>query len=304
MTGLAEDSRRTLVLRLKPWALAARPKTLFAAVTPVILGGALAYDAGFLHGPSTISALAGAILIQIGTNYANDYFDFIKGADTSGRVGPARATASGDVTPDAMRRAMSAVFALALVPGAYIIYRGGWPFAVIGLAGIASGILYTGGPYPLGYVGLGDLFVFVFFGPVAVGGTYYLQGLTLDAVAIAAGCAPGLLSVAILTVNNLRDREQDAAAGKRTLAVRFGATFARVEYTACLIVSLLVIPVGLVMYTSAHYWALASLVALLMAWPLLRTVWTGDGAPLNLALADTGRVLFIFGILFSIGWNL
>lgn len=287
------------------WLMAARPKTLPAAAAPVVIGFALAFAEGMTHWPSVAAAMAGALLIQIGTNFANDYFDFKKGADTEHRIGPTRATQAGLIAPDTMRHAMLLAFALALIPGLYIIMRGGWPFLLIGVLSIASGILYTGGPYPLGYLGLGDFFVLIFFGPVAVGGTYYLQTLSIGVVPIVAGLAPGFLSVAILTVNNLRDIEGDRAAGKKTLAVRFGPHFAKAEYLASLLIAGVAIPLTLCLLTQAHPFALASILILIPAIPTIRTVFgSGDGAELNKALAKTGQILLLFSGIFSIGWVL
>lgn len=291
--------------RLHVWAGALRPKTLPAGAAPVAMGVALAYADGHLHVPSASCALAGALLIQVGTNLANDYFDFAKGTDTEERVGPTRVTQAGLIGPTAMKRAITLSFLLALIPGAFIVYRGGWPFVVIGLLSILSGILYTGGPYPLGYLGLGDLFVLVFFGPVAVGGTYYLQGLSIDGQVLVAGLAPGLFSTAILTVNNLRDVEGDRKAGKKTLAVRFGTGFAKAEYIVCLAVAALAIPVYLCLDAGGHYYSLAGILALVAALPTIRTVVTKtDGEALNKALANTGKCLLLFTLLFSVGWIL
>ena len=189
---------------LEKWILAARPKTLWAAVAPVVVGTAMAYDAQRQHWPSALIALLCSVLIQIGTNLANDYFDHQKGADTPQRQGPLRVTQAGIISPRAMRRGIILVFAAACLAGLVLVWRGGWPIALIGISCILSGVLYTGGPYPLGYIGLGDLFVLIFFGPVAVGGTYYVQALAMEPVILLAGLGPGLLTTAILTVNNLR----------------------------------------------------------------------------------------------------
>ncbi len=164
---------------MRVWWEAARPKTLWASAAPVVMGTAMALADGALHAPSALCALLGALLIQVGTNYANDYSDFVKGADTEARIGPVRATQSGLVSPRTMKRATALVFLLTLVPGAYLVYRGGWPLVAIGVVSILCGILYTAGPWPLGYIGVADLFVLVFFGPVAVGGTYYVQAQEL-----------------------------------------------------------------------------------------------------------------------------
>ncbi len=291
--------------RIKTWALAARPKTLWAAVGPVIIGTAMAYGRGQVDWLSLLCALVGAVLIQIGTNLANDYFDFVKGTDTHERIGPTRATQAGLISPQAMRRAYLVAFGLALVPGAYIIWRGGWPFLAIGVVSIICGILYTGGPFPLGYIGLGDVFVLIFFGPVAVGGTYYLHTLSIDSAAIIAGLAPGLISVAILAVNNMRDIEEDRRAGKRTLAVRFGRRFARFEYLACIVGAAFVIP--LYFYASAdnRLFALVPLIIVTAATPAIKTVFVStDGEALNGVLAKTGKLLLAFSIVFSLGWVL
>jgi len=288
---------------LQTWLLAARPKTLPAAISPVIIGTALAYaDDGF-HLLSAIAAALGALLIQIGTNFANDYFDFQKGTDTSERLGPTRVTQAGLVAPSTVKRAMIIVFALAILVGVYLVWRGGWPIVVIGLLSVLFGVLYTGGPYPLGYHGWGDIFVLIFFGPVAVGGTYYVQTLDINYLVLFVGLAPGLLSVAILVVNNLRDLESDRMAGKRTLAVRFGRTFSIGQYSVCVLVAGH-IPIMLAFSGRASWYVLISTVILFMAMPLFRRVRTGSGEALNDALAATGRLLFVFSLLFSIGWIL
>lgn len=286
------------------WVLAARPKTLWAALSPVLVGIAFAQDRGLFHFPSATGALLGALLIQIGTNYANDYFDFQKGADTGDRLGPLRATQAGLVTPPAMLRATIVTFGLVALVSLYLIARAGWPILIIGVLAIASGILYTAGPRPLGYIGLGDLFVLVFFGPVAVGGTYYVQALQIDPIVILAGIAPGLMCVAILTVNNLRDVEQDRLAGKRTMAVRWGRSFARGEYILSIVVAS-VLPAGLGLATGTHPYAALTLVVFLLAVPVIKqVVRTTDGPALNAVLAQTGRLTFLHSVVFSLGWLL
>jgi len=288
------------------WILASRPKTLPAAVAPVLIGSAIAYAGQIpFHALSFACALIGAILIQIGTNFANDYFDFVKGTDTAERIGPMRATQAGLIAPKTMRNAFIIAFALALIPGAYIIARGGWPFVLIGVVSIICGILYTGGPYPLGYLGLGDLFVLIFFGPVAVCGTYYLQALSLSWNVMIAGFAPGLLSVALLTVNNLRDIEQDRVGRKRTLAVRFGRGFARAEYVVSIAVACVVIPLYFALTLKDPWFVLVPLVSAVLAIAPLRVVLTSrDGPALNGALASTGKLLLAFSLLFSVSWLL
>lgn len=288
---------------LKKWVLAARPKTLWASVAPVVIGSAMAFESGGLHIMSALSALLGAVLIQIGTNFANDYFDFHKGADAEGRLGPTRAVQAGWVSPSAMKTAFMAVFALSLLPGAYLIWRAGLPLAIIGLLSILFGILYTAGPYPLGYVGLGEVFVIIFFGPVAVGGTYYAQTLTISMPVVVSGLAPGLFSVAILTVNNLRDVQSDYRAGKKTLAVRFGATFSKFEYLLSVVIACL-IPLILLFIEDKHLYSLMTPIVLLAAIPSIKKVFTSEGTVLNHVLESTGKMLLAYSMIFSIGWIL
>lgn len=284
------------------WLTATRPKTLWAAVAPVIIGVSLAYSDNLMHVPSALAALAGALLIQIGTNYANDYYDYKRGADTESRLGPVRATQSGLVTPGEMKRAFIIVFALAFVIGIYLIWRGGAPVLAIGIASILFGIAYTGGPYPLGYHGFGDIAVFVFFGPVAVGGTYYVQTLDINRLVILAGIAPGLLSLAILTVNNLRDLDADRQAGKKTTAVRFGRSYTKFQYLTAIVVACL-IPVALYLISGAHFYSTGTVLVLIIAIPSIRKIFRNDhGEALNKVLADTGKILILFSLVFSAGW--
>jgi len=289
--------------RIKIWVLAARPKTLWAAAAPVIIGTAMAFDSGGLHPLAAIAALFAAIMIQIGTNYANDYFDFKKGADQSDRLGPTRVTQAGMVSQTAMKTATIIVFALAVLAGLYLVWRGGTPILIIGLLSIVFGVFYTAGRYALGYIGLADLFVLIFFGPVAVGGTYYVQTLQISWAVIIAGLAPGLFSVAILTVNNLRDIETDKKAGKKTLPVRFGAVFAKYEYLTSVMVASLIPTIIYLAYGTGVY-AIATLMVLPVAVPTLKTVFTNDGKILNDVLAATGRLLLLYSLIFSVGWNL
>jgi 1,4-dihydroxy-2-naphthoate octaprenyltransferase len=264
----------------------------------------MALEAGALHWPSALAALLGAVLIQIGTNFANDYYDFLKGADTAERVGPTRATQAGLVRPEQMRRATMLVLGLAFLVGLYLVYRGGWPLLVIGLLSIAFAVLYTGGPFPLAYLGLGDLFVLIFFGPVAVGGTYYVQALALPPPPLIAGIAAGLFSTAILTVNNLRDEQSDRRAGKHTLAVRFGTGFARAEYALCLLGAILSVPAALALLQPGNARCLLACLTIVPAAFAISKVYRLAGAPLNPLLGTTGKLLLLFTVLFAIGWNL
>ncbi len=286
------------------WTAAARPKTLGAAVAPVLMGTAMAWEAGGFHAPAALCALLGALLIQIGTNFSNDYADFLKGADTGVRKGPLRVTQAGLVAPATMKRATVLVFALAFAVGGYLIWRGGWPILVIGVLSILSGVLYTVGRYSLAYLGLADLFVLVFFGPVAVGGTYYVQALEINAVVLLVGLAPGLLSMAILLVNNIRDVEEDRQAGKKTLVVRLGKPFGIGLYGFCVALAVL-IPLWLFLVTGQHAWAIAVMLVVLFALPILHDLLTEpDPMALNPLLGATGRLLLIYSVLFSVGWNL
>jgi len=285
---------------LRPWLLATRPRTLPAALAPVVMGVTFAVAEGGFHLAAALACAAGATLLQIGTNFANDYYDFVNGADTAERVGPKRATQSGWVTPAAMKRAFVLCFGLATLVGAYLVLRAGWPIVVIGLSGIAFGVLYTGGPKPLGYLGLGDALVLVFFGPVAVAGTVYAQTLSFHPIAAFAGLAPGLLSTAILAVNNLRDVDTDRACGKRTLAVRFGAGFARGEYVVCLVVAALV-PIALWARGDVGYGVLLPLAVVPLGVALTRAVLRSSGAALNPLLGQTGKLLVLYAVLFSAG---
>lgn len=212
------------------WIEAARPRTLPAAVAPVLTGCALAWRAEAFVPAAAASCLGFALLVQIGTNFANDYYDALKGADTVERVGPRRAVASGLIRPATMRAAMIAVFAAAFLAGLTLLPFGGWPLLVVGVLSIACGVAYTGGPYPLAYHGLGDVFVFVFFGLVAVGATNFVQTGTLSAASLVAGAGVGALAANILVANNYRDVETDAKAGKRTLLVRWGREYGRRQF--------------------------------------------------------------------------
>jgi len=285
------------------WLLAIRPKTLPAAAAPVFIGTAMAFgDTGAISIAVFLVTTAAALLLQIGANLSNDYFDYIKGADNQSRKGPLRVTQSGLVSKKAIRLAIAATFLLAAGCGIYLIFAGGVPILVIGILSILSGILYTAGPRPLGYLGLGDIFVLVFFGPVAVAGTYYLQTLQFSYLAVLSGLAPGFLSVAILTANNLRDRVSDEKSGKRTLVVRFGHRFGIAEYFFSMIISA-AIPVILFFITGSHVLSILSSAIIIPSVFLLRKVASRPGPEIMIGvLENTGRVLLAYSIIFSIGW--
>ena len=282
------------------WLLAARPKTLPAAVGPILVGAALALVDGVFQSGPALAALLCALLLQIGSNFANDYFDFFKGADTHDRMGPTRVTSAGLLTPNAMRWGMVVIFGAASLVGLYLIWEGGWPIFIAGVAALLAAVAYTGGPFPFGYYGLGDLFVFIFFGLVAVCGTYYIQAHTLPAAVIWAAVPPGLLITAILVVNNLRDLETDRRVNKRTLAVRLGRQGTQIEYLLLLLVAYLT-PVWLWLGVHKSPWLLLPWLSLPLALPLLRAVFTTQGKALNATLAGTARLSLLFSILFAVG---
>jgi len=288
--------------RLKRWFLAARPRTLGAALAPVWVGSALALAQGQAHPGVFVAALLGALLIQVGTNFANDYFDFVKGADTEARIGPTRATQAGWMSPQQVRNAFLLTFALVAFPGAYLAWIGGLPILILGILSVLSGILYTGGPFPLGYKGLGDLFVLLFFGFGATLGTFWLHTHTISGAAILASLSPGLLATAILVVNNLRDHKTDALAGKRTLAVRFGVPFVRAEYLFCLVIGTL-IPLLIYLFTPVkHPFSLLACGVLIGALKPIQAVLSLEADPrLNPVLGQTNRLLLIHSLLFSAG---
>jgi 1,4-dihydroxy-2-naphthoate octaprenyltransferase len=282
------------------WIEAARPRTLPAAVAPVLVGAALAWhDRVFSAGAAGL-CLGFALLVQIGTNFANDYYDFMRGADTASRVGPRRAVAAGLIAPATMQRAMIATFAAAFLTGLGLVAWGGPWLLAIGVASIACGIAYTGGPWPLAYHGLGDVFVFVFFGLVAVGGTYFVQAQQLTLDAVLAGVPVGLLAANILVVNNYRDADTDALAGKRTLVVQLGRGAARAQFAASLAGALLM-PLLLVA-RGYGYGCLLPLAIAPIAWRHLQRL-RPDAPPgeLILLLGATGRLLALYALLLGAG---
>lgn len=290
----------TDVSTTRAWVMAARPKTLAAAAVPVVVGTAVAWREGsFAIGPA-LAALLGAGLIQIGTNLANDYFDHQKGADTDERLGPTRVVQSGLLPPERVFGAMVASFGAAALVGVYLVAVGGWPIVAIGVASIASGIAYTGGPYPIGYHGLGDPFVFVFFGVVAVTGTHFVQAASWSAAALVASIPVGALSTAILVVNNYRDIETDRRAGKRTLAVVLGRGWTRVEYVGLLAVAYGT-PVAQWALGRADAWVLLTLGTLPPGYRLVRQLARRRGRKLNETLEGTARLLALFGLTYAAG---
>lgn len=282
------------------WLLAIRPKTLPAAVSSVVIGTALAaHDGGFSLGPA-LAAFAVALLLQIGSNLANDVYDAERGTDTEERLGPTRVTHTGLLSASQVKTGMKVVLGLALVIGLYLTWVRGPLVLVIGVAAIIAAVAYTGGPYPLGYHGLGELFVFVFFGLTAVVGTYWVQTGTTTPLVWLMAVPPGLIITAVLVVNNLRDIEQDRVAGKRTVAVRIGASATRAEYVTCMAGAYLVVSAAAVA-GALPFATLAIWLSVPVAWRATHLVLTREGRPLNVALASTGQTALAFSLLFALG---
>jgi 1,4-dihydroxy-2-naphthoate polyprenyltransferase len=285
---------------IKTWLLAARPKTLLLAVSPVGLGTALAYADHKMRWPAAFLALASAVGIQVGTNLFNDYADFMKGADSPERLGPLRVTAQGLLLPHQVLKAACGSFVFAMLCGLGLFYLAGWPVLAIGILSILCGFAYTGGPYPIAYVGLGEVFVLLFFGGVATCGTYYVHALQVSSASLLAGLALGLLATAVIVVNNLRDRFTDAQANKRTLAVRLGGTFARLEYTLVLFLAFCVSLFAVASGIGKISWLLSWL-CLPYAVSLTYAIWEKEGAALNYYLGATAKLQFMFSALWMVG---
>jgi 1,4-dihydroxy-2-naphthoate octaprenyltransferase len=285
---------------LQVWLLAARPKTLPAAVGPVLVGSALAFADGKFKVIPAAAALAIALLLQIGVNLANDYFDGIRGIDTRDRLGPIRVTQSGLISPGDVKIAMMLTFMLAVLIGFYLMIRGGWPVVLLGTASILAALGYSGGPFPLASHGLGDLFVFIFFGLVAVCGTYYVQTLQLTWTVLVMAALVGLLITAILVINNLRDIHTDQKTGKTTLAVMLGERGSKIEYTVLLALAYCALPL-LWIAGRVSLWALIPFLSLPWAIALIRTTWQSAVSPeLNVLLAKTAALSFTYSFLLAL----
>jgi 1,4-dihydroxy-2-naphthoate octaprenyltransferase len=283
--------------------MAARPRTLPAAAAPVLVGTAYAETLGTFRPLTFIATLLGALLIQIGTNLSNDYSDARRGADTEDRLGPVRVTAGGLVPPKQVLTATYVAFGLAVLVGVYLIVTAGWQILLIGVLSILAGVLYTGGPRPYGYEGLGEVFVFLFFGLVAVTGTFFAQVETFTWESFVLAIPVGLLATAILMVNNTRDLETDRRAGKKTLAVRLGREKARLGYALLIYVAFATAPLAWLL-GGDHLtpWLLLPWLALPLAAPVVRVVRNRvDGPSLNGALAKTGMLQLVFCVLLSVG---
>ena len=279
--------------------LAIRPRTLPAAAAGIVMGAALAWRDGFFRLDASLVCLFTALLLQIGSNLANDVFDFERGTDTAERLGPTRVTQAGMLTPRQVKAGMAVVFGLSAVLGLYLAWLGGWVIIVMGIAAILSAIAYTGGPFPLGYHGLGDIFVFIFFGLASVAGTYYIQAGAVTPAVWLMTVPPGLIVTAILVVNNLRDLDHDRKAGKHTLAVRLGEEGTKIQYIACMAIAYLAliptIGLNLIPWTTLLAW-----LSLPLAVQATKVVLTQKGRPLNMALAETGQTALVFSLLFWI----
>ncbi len=292
----AEDTSK-----MGAWMLAARPRTLPAAIAPVLLGTAMAVADQHFAWLSAAAALMVALLLQIGVNLANDYFDFVKGIDTQDRQGPPRVTQSGLIPAKQVKTGMIVSIVLSVIPGLYLATVGGWPVILVGLTCFGAALAYSGGPFPLASHGFGDLFVFIFFGLVAVGGTYYVQALHLTPMVWLMGSAQGLLITAILVVNNLRDIDTDRRTGKCTLAVMIGERGSRIEFLL-LLGTAYAIPFILWLGGRHSAWMILPIFSLPMALSLVRIIWkTPSGEQLNHALAGTAKLALIYSLLLSAG---
>jgi len=290
--------------RWRSWLLAIRPKTLSAGAAPVLIGSSIAWQDGVFAPAPAAAALLGALLIQIATNLANDLFDFRKGGDREDRIGPTRVVQAGLLTPEAVARATALTLLLATLVGGYLVWVGGTPILVIGLLSLLCAVAYTGGPFPLAYHGLGELFTLLFFGLIAVTGTYWVQGLRISPDALLAGAGVGVLSSAILVVNNLRDRETDARAGKRTMAVRIGERGSRIEFLLLLLLGAAVPPLGVALLAWSP-WTLMGSLGLLPTLGSLRVVLTfRDPRSLNAVLGRVAGGTLLYALLLSAGFLL
>ncbi len=283
---------------LRAWLAAARPRTLGAALIPVLTGIATAARGTSIDPALAAVTLATAVALQVAANLANDYFDHLSGVDTERRLGPQRVTQSGLLAPEAVRTGLVVVLVVACAGGLVLTISGGWPILIIGISAVAAAVAYSAGPWPLSWYGLGDLLAFVFFGPVAVCGTSYLQTGALDGTALVAALPVGCLVTAIIVVNNLRDIPTDRDCGKRTLAVRIGARATRLEYTALVAgaYGLLFVPA---------FGGMPAVLLPLLSIPLgvdqIVRLWRREGAALNASLAGTARLHLVFGLLLAIG---
>ncbi len=288
------------ISKFESWVLASRPKTLPAAVVPVVMGTSIAIHDGYFLPAAAFVALLCSLLIQIATNFVNDLHDYLKGSDTNDRTGPDRVLANGLISVKEMKLGIFFTFGLTFVLGLYLVYLAGLPILIIGILSIAAGYAYTAGPFPLAYNGLGDIFVFVFFGFVGTIGTYYVQSVQISTFVVWASVPVGALITNILVVNNYRDRNEDKLAGKKTLAVKFGGTFTRIQYLVFTIITYIV-PLLFYFFYKNSVWVFLPLLSLPLAITLIKMIYSLEGEALNKTLAQTAKLSLIYGLLFSIG---
>lgn len=297
-TSMAAPTPSPTLPPWKLWVLAARPKTLPAAVAPILVGTGVAIHEHGFHALSAVMALLTALLLQIAANFANDALDFKRGADTAERMGPTRVTSSGLISHRAVMITTGVTLALAIATGLVLVARGGWPLLLLGIAAVICAVAYTGGPFPIGYLGLGEVFVFLFFGLAAVTGTAWVQTLDLTPLALAAAIPPGALAVGILIINNLRDLPTDAVAGKHTVAVRIGAERTRLEYGAMLVIAA-ASPIAFWLAGWLDWWWILTVASWPLLWSLWRQIHANRGRALNATLAATGRTLLVHSVLLA-----
>ena len=286
--------------KIESWLIASRPRTLLAAFAPVMVGSAVAFNEGKLKIILSFSALLCSLLIQVGTNFTNDLYDFLKGSDTTKRKGPRRVLASGLISVGEMKTAIVLTFFTAFLIGLFLVYHGGFVILVIGILSILAGLAYTAGPYPLAYNALGDIFVFMFFGIIGTVGTYYLHTNDLSIVSFISSIPVGALVTNILVVNNYRDIEEDKTAGKKTLAVKLGKNFTLYQFTFLIVLSFLV-PLLLFAFFNASIWIFLPYLTLPIAYKVISMIYTLNGTQLNSTLELTARLSAIYGLLFSAG---
>jgi len=286
----------------KLWIQASRPWTLGVGWSPILMGIIIAHTEGGIHWMSALAALLGGTLIQIGTNLANDYFDFKKGGDSANRIGPQRVTQAGLIPPSTVRNAFILCFGLAFLIGIYLVYRGGWPIVTVGLVALLLGVIYTGGPFPLAYHGLAELPAFLFFGPIASATTTYVQTGSWSPASIIAGCAAGFFSVSLLAINNLRDYEEDRLAGKQTLIALFGRQFGILEYSLCLGLATLTPLILPLLHPDRMMITMTSLTFLMALQPIRTTAGYKEGKELLAVLKMTAKLQAVFTAVFCIAW--
>lgn len=294
------SSQTNTITKLDAWILASRPRTLAAAIVPVIIGTSIAIHDGKFNTLSALLAMICALLIQVGTNFVNDLFDFLNGADKEDRLGPQRAVASGIISTKEMRLGIYLTFGLCFLLGLYLVYTAGMFILFIGVISILAGIAYTAGPFPLAYNGLGDIAVFIFFGFVGTVGTYYVQAHEITAMSFWSSVPVGALITNILVVNNYRDREEDRSNGKNTLVVIFGEQFGRFQYLFFMVISYSILLVVYFTFKNSLV-VFLPLLSLPLAIRLIKMIYTLRGSELNKTLELTAKLSALYGLLFAAG---